>query len=604
MIHGNTKGIRETDLEQLEEFYQADKETLRHEFISYELMEPMARLSSKINREISVYVARDGMVMDVSLGTFDRVELTDLSLRRGARRLTGIRCIHTHPGGAAVLSDVDVRTLKRMRFDAMACVAVRDEKAAGFSCAMLSGLDDDGEYQVAQYGPYAIRDIPQEELLYEIRHHEQTISDAARLLAAKQDESQRAIVIGIDTGRGLESLEELSRLADTAGAEVLHKELQKRASMDASTYIGQGKVHELALLRQAIDANIILTDDELTGAQLRNLENALGCPVVDRTGLILDIFAQRATTYEGKLQVELAQYKYRLPRLTGRGAALSRQGGGIGTRGPGETQLETDRRVIYRRIHDLEEEIKRLEKHRALQRRHRARNRIPVIALVGYTNAGKSTLLNALTQGEAFVEDKLFATLDPLTKRLVLPGGAVTVLVDTVGFIQKLPHDLVDAFRSTLEEALYADLLIHVVDASSEEARLQFEVAESVLQTLGAGAKPRLLALNKCDQCDAVPEVFTESMPAVRISAKLGIGLENLLSKIAELLRTRIEPEDWVIPYDKGALQSMIHERCQVLEQSYEEDGVHIRAIAPSAVAYLVQRELAPKTMEAPMPNG
>jgi len=592
LIHGNTAGIRDAWLEQLEEFYNADKETLRHFFLSPELLEPLARISSRINREISIYIARDGMVMDVSLGTFDRVELTDLRLRRGARRLSGIRCIHTHPSGTPVLSDVDIRTLKRMRFDAMACVSVQDETPTGFSCAMLSELNEAGEYEVREYGPYRIADIPQEELLYEIRTHEQTISQAARLLSSRQDQGQRAILLGIDQGRGMDSLEELGRLAETAGAEVLHMELQKRSGMDAATYVGQGKVQEMALLRQVIDANLVITDDELTGAQLRNLEAALGCPVVDRTGLILDIFAQRATTYEGKLQVELAQYKYRLPRLAGRGTALSRQGGGIGTRGPGETQLESDRRMIYRRIHDLEEEMKRLEKHRDLQRRHRARNRIPVIALVGYTNAGKSTLLNALTQGDAFVEDKLFATLDPLAKRLELPGGVVTVLVDTVGFIHKLPHDLVDAFHSTLEEALYADLLVHVVDASSPEARLQFEVAETVLQELGAGTKPRILALNKCDLAGEETEIFEENMPTVRISAARRIGLDELLAEIADQLSRRIEPEHWVIPYEMGALQSMIHERCQVLETSYEEDGVHITAIANPAMTLRVRMAL------------
>jgi len=595
LIHGNTTGIRDSWLEQLEEFYHADKETLRHFFLSPELLEPLARISSRINREISIYIARDGMVMDVSLGTFDRVELTDLRLRRGARRLSGIRCIHTHPSGTPVLSDVDIRTLKRMRFDAMACVSVQDEKPTGFACAMLSGLRDDGEYEITHYGPYRIHDIPQEELLYEIRNHEQIVASAARVLSSKQDQTQRAILLGVDNGRGMESLEELGRLAETAGAEVLHMELQKRVGFDAATYVGQGKVQEIALLRQVIDANLVIADDELTGAQLRNLEIALGCPVVDRTGLILDIFAQRATTYEGKLQVELAQYKYRLPRLAGRGTALSRQGGGIGTRGPGETQLESDRRTIYRRIHDLEEEMKRLEKHRDLQRRHRSRNRIPVIALVGYTNAGKSTLLNALTQGDAFVEDKLFATLDPLAKRLELPGGVVTVLVDTVGFIHKLPHDLVEAFQSTLEEALYADLLIHVVDASSPEARLQFEVAETVLQELGAGTKPRILALNKSDLCGDEMEVIVENMPTVHISAARKIGLDDLLDEIADQLSRRIEPENWIIPYEMGSLQSMIHERCQVLETSYEEDGVHIKAIADPAMTLRVRMALGEK---------
>jgi len=251
-----------------------------------------------------------------------------------------------------------------------------------------------------------------------------------------------------------------------------------------------------------MEANLFIFDDELSGAQIRNLENALGCSVIDRTSLILDIFAARASTHEGKLQVELAQYKYRLPRLSGLGHQLSRLAGGIGTRGPGESKLETDRRAIYRRIHDLETQVGKLKKRRDINRVQRIKNAVPIIALVGYTNAGKSTLLNALTQSDVTVEDKLFATLDPVTRSMELPNGNEILVTDTVGFINKLPHDLIDAFRSTLEEAVHADILVHVVDGSSPEMMMQFSVAKSVLDSLGAGEKKSIVALNKIDMAD------------------------------------------------------------------------------------------------------
>ena len=324
---------------------------------------------------------------------------------------------------------------------------------------------------------------------------------------------------------------------------------------------------------------------EITGAQARNLEAQIGSRVIDRTQLILDIFARRATSHEGKLQVELAQYKYLLPRLAGQGNTLSRLGGGIGTRGPGESKLETDRRYIRRRIRDLEKDVDELKRHRQLMRRARKRNQVPVIALVGYTNSGKSTLLNALSGADAFAEDKLFATLDPLTRRIQLPGGTEALLVDTVGFIHKLPHDLVDAFRSTLEEALYADLLVHVVDGSAEDCRAQYDVAEAVLMSLGAEQKSKVVAFNKVDRANDSTHFIPGQTPWVNISALHDIGLQMLKEKMEEALAEEIKPVDIVIPYDKGKLLGELHDQCKVLEQEYLDDGIHLQVVLSREMA-------------------
>ena len=398
-VHGNTQGIKNSMLKEMEGLYDSDMETLRHELVSDEIIEALSRYTDKINREVSVYIARDGMVMDVSIGSHDRVGLPDIRVRRGRRRLTGIRCVHTHPGGFAQLSAVDIKTLKRMTFDAMIVIGVGEGGApAEINAALLTSLREDGDYDYIVHGPWQPDKIPHLEMLDEIAYNDEIITRQAHVMESVAKEGERAILVGLNLdGAGRESLEELSRLADTAGAEILRTEMPASTRPDGATYIGRGKVADLSLMAQELDANLIVFDDELSGAQIKNLEQQTGCKVIDRTTLILDIFAGRATTHEGKLQVELAQYKYMLPRLTGAGESMSRLAGGIGTRGPGESKLETDRRRINRRVHDLEQQVKKLKKTRDINRVRRDKNDIPVIALVGYTNAGKSTLLNHLT---------------------------------------------------------------------------------------------------------------------------------------------------------------------------------------------------------------
>lgn len=405
---------------------------------------------------------------------------------------------------------------------------------------------------------------------------------------------ERAVLVGLETRRGTrangageESLQELARLAETAGAVVTGTVVQRRPRPDPATWVGAGKVEEIRAQAASTGANVVIFDEELSSAQQRNLERALGTKVLDRTALVLDIFAQRARTREGRLQVELAQMTYLLPRLAGRGVLLSRLGGGIGTRGPGETKLEVDRRRIRARITDLRRQIDALSLHRRQQRQSRKDAALPVVALVGYTNAGKSTLLNTLTQAEIFTADKLFATLDPTTRRVLLPNRRPVVLVDTVGFIQKLPHDLVAAFRATLEEVTDADLLVHVIDASHPRWMHQRDAVEQVLRDLGAGEKPRITVLNKADRLsrEALRDALAEEPQGVVLSALRGVGLANLLRVISRSLPDVLRRVRLVVPYGEERALARVYAHGRVLQRKDTPDGVDVEAEVTAATA-------------------
>jgi GTP-binding protein HflX len=369
-------------------------------------------------------------------------------------------------------------------------------------------------------------------------------------------------------------------LTETAGAEPVHVTLQRRTTPDPATYVGKGKADELRELSEALDIDVVVFDDELTPAQQRNLERLFARDVVDRCALILDIFAQHATSQEGMLQVELAQLRYRLPRLRGRGIQLSQQGAGIGTRGPGETQLEIDRRRILRRVQQLERDLLTLAKTRRTQRKARVRRGLARIALVGYTNAGKSTLLNRLTRSDALVEDQLFSTLDPTTRRLRLPGGEMVLVSDTVGFVQRLPHQLVEAFRSTLEEVVDADLLVHVVDASRPEAEARIEAVHAVLAEIGAANHADLMVWNKRDLAtvDDIEHLLSSSRGSVAVSGATGDGVERLRLAIAERLRALDRLVELVVPYDRGDVLAALHRDGEVLVEVHDEAGTRVRA--------------------------
>ena len=406
-----------------------------------------------------------------------------------------------------------------------------------------------------------------------------------------EQETERVILVGVSQQDGddaEDSVAELAELVETAGAVVVGTLIQKRENIHPGTYVGTGKVFELEELIEQTGATGIVCDDELSPAQLKNLEEALKTKVMDRTLIILDIFAARASTSEGKIQVELAQLKYRLSRLSGLGRSLSRLGGGIGTRGPGEKKLEMDRRLINSRVAQLNRELKEVQRHREVNRQQRKRSGIPVVAVVGYTNAGKSTLLNHLTNAEVLEEDKLFATLDPTTRILELTNNQKVLMTDTVGFIRKLPHHLIDAFRSTLEEAKYADIILHVVDASNPQMDKQMYIVYDTLRNLEVEGKKIITAFNKTDRIGQ-PEPLHDfrAERTVHISAKYGDGLEDLKNILEEILREEKDFLECTIPYrDAGVIQK-IREKGELLSEEYREDGIFVRAWVPKEFHYM-----------------
>jgi len=576
-IHGNIAGIRRSHIERLEAIY--DMEIDRKQFCTAELLETLAAFTGAIGREAMVYLDRAGRIMDVVVGEQDRVTLPSLNTRRSAQRLNGIRCIHTHPGGNPHLSDVDIQSLKSIRLDAMAAVGVFEGKPVSIQIGILNEMLDDDKLSVNLFGPYNIQAIPDDDLFAEIR------SADARIRPAKSKKAEaeiaRAILVGIDVKQDDDQpLKELSQLADTAGFITVGALVQPRPIPDKSYYLGLGKLHDLILEINALNADTVIFDDELSPAQIRNIQKELGkTEILDRTSLILDIFSGRASTHEGRLQVELAETKYMLPRMTGYWTHMSRMGGGGGggggaRRGEGETQLEVDKRLLRKRLHELEREINKIKSRREVMRGAREQSGIPVAAIVGYTNAGKSTLLNHLSGSKVLSEDKLFATLDPVSRRVVFDCGEF-LLVDTVGFINKLPHDLVDAFRATLEETRYADLLLHVVDASSESHEKQMAVVHEVLNQLEVDNKPTLTVYNKCD----VAGDFLPERDSVCISARTGMGMDGLKDAITQkLAESRVEVSV-LLPLNSGALVSRIYAGGQVLKCDYQEDGIQLQAV-------------------------
>ena len=563
-INGNIAGVRDTLLEQLKSLYAYPVEG----FLPRELMQILARFTAALNREIALYITRDGEVVDVSLGSDRDVELRDFRLRRNAQRLSCIRCVHTHPNGDGHLSDVDISALRSFRYDAMVAVGCKAGEPTFVQAAFL------GENQtVLMDDPQRWYRLPDAAWLRQIDESDALVGRDAPASSAGPE---RAVLMGIESQ---DSLDELARLADTAGARVVGAFVQKRDKPDNALLIGRGRAEELCRQCQALEADLCIFDEELTGIQTRNLEDLLHVKVIDRTTLILDIFAQRASTSEGKLQVELAQLQYQSTRLLGEGLVLSRLAGGIGTRGPGESKLEMNRRRIRERMTELRRRLDVLEKQRVLRRRNRERNEVPVVALVGYTNAGKSTLLNRMTGADVYVQDQLFATLDAVSRRMETREHTPYLLVDTVGFIRKLPHALVSAFRSTLDEAALADILVIVNDGSSPDMLRQHDTVEQVLSDLGATEQPRIEVINKCDLGRAVP-----SIPgAIMLSAKSGDGLEDLQARIASELQKTFAPFTFTLGFDQYPLLAQVRQSGRVLSETYTDTGVTVTAVLSSA---------------------
>lgn len=581
-IHGSLEGIRNSLINELKTLY--DYPIGSDEYLPVGLADLLGRYSAVLNREISLYISRDGEIIDITVGDTSSVPLSSFRLSRSENRLSKVRCIHTHPRGTAELSDVDITALRSLLLDSMCALGVdNDGKITGVQASFLQERVD-GVPSPFLTPIYSLKRLPQQEWMDEILLSERLVQTGEEVL--QDNKQERALLVGIDSES---SLDELAALAESAGAVVVGRSLQRKSKPDTYSFVGSGKAEELALDAQALEADVVIMDDDLTGAQLRNLEDIIHVKTIDRTALILDIFAQRARTAEGRLQVELAQLRYQSTRLIGQGLSLSRLAGGIGTRGPGESKLEIDRRRIREKITRLRHELNELEAQRAIRRRARERNAVPIVALVGYTNVGKSTLLNRLSGSDVYVENRLFATLDATSRLISLPDGGEFLLVDTVGFIRKLPTELIEAFHSTLEEAALADALLLVSDATAPDMLSQREVVCNVLDQLGATKQPRIDILNKCD--GTVPEEYPQIPHAVRVSAKTGEGMNDLLAAIAAELRNREQKVTLLVPFEQYSVIGELRSSGRIISEEHNENGTVITImLEPAAYGRLSGR--------------
>lgn len=578
MIYGNIEGIRNTILEKLEELYDVTVE--KYEVVNQIIGETLSTITTNINREISIAIDRKGRVFHVAIGDATSVEVPLVNIRE--KKLSGVRIIHTHPNGNSRLSAVDTSALIKLKLDCIVALGVSKGQIEECTIGLLSVYNNVLGFEAS--GPMEFSKLMEYPLLGEISHIEEII----RIEEVIEEDQDRAVLVSTQDE---DSLEELVELAKACEVTVIDGILQKRREKDNATYIGSGKVSELALLCQALRANVVIFDNELTGSQVRNLEEILCVKVIDRTTLILEIFARRARTKEAKIQVELAQLKYRSAHLQGLGVLMSRTGGGIGTKGPGEKKLEIDKRRIRDRIYDLNQELNNMKKIREVQREKR--EDIPKVSIVGYTNAGKSTLRNKLCEiampkdigvkEKVFEFDMLFATLDVTTRAIMLEDNRLITLSDTVGFIRNLPHELIESFKKTLEEVVYSDMLLHVCDAKALNLEEQIEAVLKVLEELGAQNKPCILVFNKIDMVDEEKISYLQekykSNNIAFISAREKIGLSELLLKISLNLPSKLSKVNYIIPYDDTKMVSFLHRNSNILKEEYREEGTYISAM-------------------------
>lgn len=578
-VEGNLDSIKKATVEYAQSFIG---ETFSPgEFIPEEVISMMKRVTVESGRECAVCLDRRNTVISVNIGDARGVGIGDTPTRGGKSGLCGVRNLHTHPNGVPLPSKIDLNTLSDARLDAMVVVGIDREKQTvkGLSASVLGRASDGSLEFYETVGPYPPSERGKFDALFEhILYLDKTAGQAE--LIENSDETEKAILVGVTlaSDSGDDDLAELAELARAAGAQVVGTFTQRRESPDSKFYIGSGLVATVSEEVKRSRADVVIFDDELSPSQIRNLEEKCGVRIIDRTALILDIFARRATSREGRLQVELAQQKYRLPRLTGLGTVLSRLGGGIGTRGPGETKLQTDKRHIMRKIHYLENELEEVERRRALLRGDRKRREIPTVSLVGYTNSGKSTMLNALCGSDVYVQNQLFATLDPSVRRMETDSERDILLVDTVGFIKKLPHELVEAFKSTLEEAVSSDLLIHVVDMGCDDFRERIAIVEGILADIGATEGERFLVLNKADLLppDFAPGEISGYSRVFLTSATEGTGLEMLREGIISHFAKSLIMFDFVLPYSDGTMLAFLHENGTVTSEEYLADGIRL----------------------------
>lgn len=586
MIKGNVNGIKKVTLERLEKLYEM--KIANSYIISCELAEELNEISFAIKKEICVVVNRQGKITDITIGKISSAQIPSLDINN--KKLCGFRVIHTNMAGDCKLSEVDTSTLIELKLDAVAAIGVTENfQDIKITIGFCDVYNDSLTFK--ELDNLSLDAAIELDFRDKLTHIDKMIC----LVSQEEEETERAILVGTDTE---ESLEELVGLAEACNVVPLWRVFQRINKVNSAYYTGQGKVEEIEYLRQLKNANLVIFDDELSGSQVRNLEEIIKCKVIDRTTLILDIFAKRAKSKESILQVELAMLNHKLPRLKDANANLSRiKGGvslkgGIGSRGPGEKKLETDRRHIETRIEEIKNELSRIVDQRAVQKIKRSKNNIDKVAIVGYTNAGKSTLRNKLCEiysannanKEGVLEaDMLFATLDTTVRAITLPNNRKITLSDTVGFISKLPHELVEAFKSTLEEVIDADLLIHVVDSSNEEAIKQIRAVDLVLSELNAIDKKTIIVLNKVDKASNNNleniEEFLKTEKTIKVSALKDINLNELLNMIAEEIPSRLMEKEFIIPYNQQKLISILHDTSSIISENYIEEGTHIKAL-------------------------
>ena len=591
MITGNINGIKKLILERIERLFELVIDTSC--IFSYELAKEMNEITRVINKEICVVINRRGKITAISVGKFNNAEIPRFNA--AGKSLSGLRVIHTHPSGDSTLSSMDTSALMELKLDAMVAIGVKENAE---DIKINIGFCDvyNNTLTYTEVKNLSLEGALQYDLMDKLSYVDKIIGSVKEY----DDDTERAILVGTDTE---ESLEELSGLAEACGVVPVFKIFQRKSRVNSATYTGQGKVEEISYLRQIMNANVVIFDDELSGSQVRNLERAIKCKIIDRTTLILDIFARRAKTKEGILQVELAMLNYKLPRLRDANANLARiKGGvgvkgGVGSRGPGEKKLETDRRHIERRIEEIRNELSKTVHQRTVQKNKRIKNSISRVAIVGYTNAGKSTLRNKLCEvsaanrinKEAVLEaDMLFATLDTTVRAISLRDNRKIALSDTVGFISKLPHELVEAFKSTLEEVVDADLLLHVVDASNDEAINQIKSVNLVLEELNALDKNTAVVLNKIDKAsdENLKKVrdFLKTEKIIEVSAVKEINLEELLELIGREIPTQLVEKEFFIPYSEQRLVSMLHENSKIINEHFIEEGTLIKALVQEEI--------------------
>lgn len=586
MITGNINGIKKIILEKLEGLYELTIDS--YSIFSYELVEKINEISRTIKKELCVVIDRRGKITAISVGKINNVEIPYINATD--KKLSGFRVIHTHPAGESKLSSMDISALVDLKLDAIVAIGIKENvEDTNINIGFCDVYNNSLTFRELEN--LSLEDSLQLNFKDNVDYIDKIIGDVVEY----EDDVEKAILVGTDSE---ESLEELSNLAKACNVVPIYKTFQKKNRVHSAYYAGQGKVQEIAHLRQLKNANVVIFDDELSGSQVRNLEGAIKCKVIDRTTLILDIFARRAKSKESILQVELAMLTHKLSRLRNANANLARiKGGvgvkgGVGSRGPGEKKLETDRRHIEDRIEEIKSELSRIINQRAIQKVKRSKNNISRVAIVGYTNAGKSTLRNKICKiaasniinKEGVLEaDMLFATLDTTVRAITLSDNRKLTLSDTVGFISKLPHELVEAFKSTLEEVVEADLLLHVVDGSNKEAIKQIKSVNMVLNELNAGDKNTIIVLNKIDKASDknLKELkdFLKDEKIIEVSAIEEINLNNLLNMIGKEIPIKLVEKDFIIPYSEQELVSILHENSNIINEDYIEEGTRIKAL-------------------------